>query len=63
MVEARIDIIQTLKPILNNVNPRAHDVLDFYMWLQQPENPVRQRLLLADNRSRNQIALINTSIN
>jgi uncharacterized protein YbaA (DUF1428 family) len=34
----------------------------FYEWYQKPENPVRQRMLLVDTRSKDIIGLINKSV-
>ena len=40
----------------------AKQIEDFYLWYQKPENPVRQRMLLVETRSKDKIALINKSI-
>ena len=66
MKENGIDVLQfiNLKPIadLKNTTTKAEVIKDFYMWYQKPENPVRQRMLLVETRSKDKIALINKSI-
>jgi Alw26I/Eco31I/Esp3I family type II restriction m6 adenine DNA methyltransferase len=41
---------------------RAEIIKDFYLWYQKPENPVRQRMLLIDTRSKDIISVINKSV-
>jgi adenine-specific DNA-methyltransferase len=66
MKENEIDVLQFIipKPIfdLKNKDAKAEVIKDFYLWYQKPENPVRQRMLLVETRSKDKIALINKSI-
>jgi adenine-specific DNA-methyltransferase len=66
MKSVGIDVLQFIhpKPIsdLTSVEAKAEVIKDFYLWYQQPENPVRQRLLLVETRSKDIISLINKSI-
>ncbi|MCW5886455.1 MAG: N-6 DNA methylase [Candidatus Kapabacteria bacterium] len=61
-----IDVLQFIfpKPIADLKNPKdKEDVIqDFYLWYQKPENPVRQRMLLVETRSKDIIAVINKSL-
>jgi adenine-specific DNA-methyltransferase len=66
MKENGIDVLQFInpKPIadLKKEEVKAEVIKDFYLWYQKPENPVRQRMLLLETRSKDKIALINKSI-
>jgi len=61
-----IDVLQFIspKPIADLRSPRGKEevIQDFYLWYQKPENPVRQRMLLVETRSKDMIAIINKSI-
>jgi hypothetical protein len=61
-----IDVLQYInpKPIsgIKNIKEIEKEIQDFYFWYQKPENPVRQRMLLLETRSRDIIALIDKSI-
>lgn len=61
-----IDVLQFIlpKPIaeLKNDSEKADIIKDFYLWYQKPENPVRQRMLLVETRSKDVIAIISKSI-
>ena len=66
MKENGIDVLQFInpKPIADILSSaaKAEVIKDFYLWYQKPENPVRQRMLLVETRSKDKIALINKSI-
>ncbi len=66
MKENGIDVLQFInpKPIADfkDTAAKAEVIKDFYLWYQKPENPVRQRMLLVETRSKDKIALINKSI-
>ena len=66
MKEVGIDVIQFIspKPIAELTNEKDIEkvIQDFYLWYQKPENPVRQRMLLVETRSKDIIAVINKSI-
>jgi adenine-specific DNA-methyltransferase len=61
-----IDVLQFIspKPIDDLKNPKDKEevIQNFYLWYQKPENPVRQRMLLVETRSKEIIAVINKSI-
>lgn len=62
MKEVGIDVLQFINPEpLENSHIKEKVIGDFYLWYQMPENPVRQRILLVETRSKNIIALINKS--
>lgn len=52
------------KPLTENIKSgdKADVVKEFYLWFQKPENPVRQRMLLIDTRSKDTLAVINKSL-
>ena len=66
MKEVGIDVLQFIspKPISDLENPKDKEevIQNFYLWYQKPENPVRQRMLLVETRSKDIIAVINKSI-
>ncbi len=66
MKQNGIDVLQFInpKPIaeIKGEKEKAEVIKDFYLWYQKPENPVRQRMLLVETRSKDKIALINKSI-
>lgn len=61
-----IDVLQFIHPKsisdLKSAETKAEVIRDFYLWYQKPENPVRQRMLMVETRSKNVIALINKSM-
>jgi len=61
-----IDVLKFIapKPIADLKNPKDKEeiIQNFYLWYQKPENPVRQRMLLVETRSKEIIAVINKSI-
>jgi len=63
MKEVGIDVIQFMKPkpIANakNNEEKAEIVKAFYLWLQTPDNPVRQRINIVDIKSPNILSKIN----
>ena len=66
MIKEGIDVLQFLspKPIANlkNLKDKEEIIQNFYLWYQKPENPVRQRMLLVETRSKDIIAVINKNI-
>ena len=66
MKDSGIDVLQFIKPKpivdIKNEEAKAEVIKDFYLWYQKPENPVRQRMLLVETRSKDKIAHINKSI-
>lgn len=66
MKEAGLNVLQFIspKPIsdLENHKDKEGIIQNFYLWYQKPENPVRQRMLLVETRSKEIIAVINKSI-
>jgi len=66
MKEVEIDVLQFINPIaIDNLKTdadKAAVIKAFYEWYQTPENPVRQRMLLVDTRSKNIVSLINKSL-
>lgn len=66
MKEVGIDVLQFInpEPITDKDTDSAKGkiIAAFYSWYQKPDNPVRQRLLLVDTRSKDKIALINKSL-
>ena len=59
-----IDVIRFLDEILKSQTEKSllKQIEDFYLWYQKPENPVRQRMILVETRSKDKIAFINKSI-
>lgn len=66
MKENGIDVLEYINPqsiaFINSDEKKIQVIKDFYLWYQKPENPVRQRMLLVETRSKDKIALINKSI-
>lgn len=64
MKENGIDVLQFVNEKLETIKEKSieEQIKDFYLWYQKPENPVRQRMLLVETRSKDKIALINKSI-
>lgn len=66
MKEAGLNVLQFIspKPISDLENPKDKEgiIQNFYLWYQKPENPVRQRMLLVETRSKDIIAVINKNI-
>ena len=66
MKENGIDVLQFINPTsiaeLKSDEEKADVIRDFYLWYQKPENPVRQRILLIETRSKDKIALIKKGI-
>ena len=66
MKESEIDVIQFIKPKsikeVSKKDEAGKIIQDFYLWYQKPENPVRQRMLLLETRSKDRLAVINKSI-
>lgn len=64
MKENGIDVLQFVNEKLKVKSEKSMEeqIKDFYLWYQKPENPVRQRMLLVETRSKDKIALINKSI-
>jgi adenine-specific DNA-methyltransferase len=66
MKEVGIDVLQFINPkpinTLKSNAAKAEVIQEFYEWYQQPDNAVRQRMLLVDTRSKDIIGLINKSL-
>ncbi|MBP7184009.1 MAG: hypothetical protein KBA06_00755, partial [Saprospiraceae bacterium] len=68
MKEVGIDVLSIINEKFKMMNEKYADkdfsylISHFYEWYQQPDNPVRQRLLLVDTRSPDIIGLINKSV-
>ena len=63
MKEVGIDVLQFINPkqIGNLItgNEKAEEIKKFYLWLQTPDNQVRQRINIVDIKSPNIISKIN----
>ena len=63
MKDANIDVLQFIKPHpinkLKSNKEKAEVIKDFYMWLQTPDNSVRQRINIVDIKSPTIISKIN----
>jgi len=66
MKESEIDVMKFIKAkSIKEVGKKeevGNIVQEFYLWYQKPENPVRQRMLLLETRSKDKLAIINKSI-
>jgi len=61
MLEKKIDVLQFLQPTTISDKGSKKDratMLAFYKWLQQPENPVRQRIIKANIVSEDVVGVI-----
>ena len=58
-----LDVLQFInpKPIQDLIEPeeKTKVIEDFYLWLQTPDNPVRQRINLIDIKSPDILSVIN----
>ena len=65
MMEKGINVLEFIKPkpLTENTNneQKAEIIKNFYEWYQEPENAVRQRMLLIETRSPNILAVINSA--
>lgn len=63
MKEVGIDVLQFINPKqignLKADNEKAEEIKKFYLWLQTPDNQVRQRINIVDIKSPNIISKIN----
>lgn len=63
MKEVGIDVLQFINPKqignLKANNEKAEEIKKFYLWLQTPDNQVRQRINIVDIKSPNIISKIN----
>lgn len=64
MKETGIDVLRFIHDELMEINEKSINIQieEFYLWYQKPVNPVRQRMLLVETRSKDKIAIINKSI-
>jgi adenine-specific DNA-methyltransferase len=70
MKEVGIDVLSIINDELliinakygNDINNLPLSINHFYEWYQKSENPVRERMLLVETRSKDIIAVINKSI-
>lgn len=64
MKDNEIDVLKFLAPkAIENLEPdnKNEIIREFYLWYQLSENPIRQRIMLVETRSRTVIHLINKS--
>jgi len=62
MKENQLDVLEHLKPIeLKNNSEDGKIILDFYLWLQQPQNQIRNRIIAVNIKSPDVIARINAA--
>jgi hypothetical protein len=65
MKEQGLNVLEFIKPILftedTTNEQKATIIKNFYEWYQEPENAVRQRMLLIETRSPDVLAVINGS--
>lgn len=61
--EVQLDVLQFISPkpilTLKNDNEKAEVIKAFYLWLQTPDNAVRQRINIVDIKSPNILSKIN----
>lgn len=62
MKDCQIDVISYLKSYPWNNMPMdiSMDIENFYLWYQQSDNPIRQRMMLLETRSKNLIYQIHS---
>jgi len=61
MVKNKLNVIEFLYPLLIDKKPEGKAILDFYMWLQQPGNYVRNRIIAVDIKSPDYLSRINAA--
>jgi hypothetical protein len=65
MKEQSINVLEFIEPKpfieTTSVQEKSEIIKDFYEWFQEPENAVRQRMLLIETRSPDILSLINSS--
>jgi hypothetical protein len=65
MKEQGLNVLEFIKtkPFNKETSPqqKSEIIKEFYEWFQEPENAVRQRMLLIETRSPDVLALINSS--
>ena len=66
MVNEEIDVLQFIsddvfKPIIEDNKENAMLLGNIFKWLQEQENPIRNRIILSNIRSKNTIRIINSS--
>ena len=65
MKEEGLNVLEFIKPNpfieTTSVQQKSEIIKNFYEWFQEPENAVRQRMLLIETRSPDILALINSS--
>jgi hypothetical protein len=65
MKDKKIDVLQFLEPKAISEKGTEEDrqtILDFYKWLQTPKNEIRQRIIVANNRSPEVVFRIKSSL-
>lgn len=62
MKENKIDVISYLESYSwrNTFLDISKEIEDFYLWYQQTDNPIRQRIMLLETRSKNFIYQIHS---
>jgi hypothetical protein len=61
MKESKLNVAEFLYPIVKDKKTEGKTILDFYMWLQQPENAVRNRIIAVDIKSPDYLSRINAA--
>jgi hypothetical protein len=55
----KLNVLEFLNPVLIGSNANEKAILEFYLWYQQPENPVRNHILSVDIKSPDLLSRIN----
>lgn len=55
----KLNVLEFLNPVLSGSSINEKTILEFYLWYQQPENPVRNRIISVDIKSPNLLSRIN----
>jgi hypothetical protein len=62
MRENKLDVIKHLEGIaLLEIAPTPEVILAFYLWLQRPENPIRNNIIAVDIKSPDCLSRINAA--
>ncbi len=62
MKDNELDVLEYLnpKPIESlNESEQSEIIKNFYLWYQEPQNPVRQAIMLVDTKSKDILVKIN----
>jgi adenine-specific DNA-methyltransferase len=62
MKENQLDVLAHLQPVeMKNISEDGNTIRDFYLWLQQPQNQIRNRIIAVNIKSPDVIARINAA--